>query len=153
MGLEADRHLIDPSRIPGGRVFWAGVVVGWAVIAFGIWGAIFEGLNVKPSFVIWLIGGLLVHDLLVAPLVFATGMVLRRALPARYRATVHAALILSAVFVLASIPVLGRFGASEDNPSALPRNYTAGLLIMLAIVWGVTALFLLRAWRTSQEQA
>ena len=152
MGLQADRQLIDQERIPSGRVFWTGVIAGWAVIAFGIWGAIFESRNVDHRLAVWLVGGLLVHDLVIAPIVFATGMILRRAVPARSRATISAALIVSAIFVVTSIPMLGRFGEREDNPTALPGNYTAGLMVMLAIVWSFTALVMLRAWRRSRSQ-
>lgn len=122
------------------------------MIAFGIWGAIFVGRRIDHGFAIWLIGGLLAHDLVVAPLVFGAGAVLRRTVPEAYRGAVTAALVVSAMFVVASIPVLGRFGARPDNATLLPRDYTTGLLVVLAIVWSATAIVLVRAWRNRSRQ-
>ncbi len=140
MGVEADRRLNEAiEAVPGGPVFWGGVLVGWAVIGFGIFGAITIGRRINYSFAIWFLGGLLVHDFLVAPIVFTVGKALRRVVAGRYRAAITAALVVSAFFVVVSIPFLGRFGMRADNATVLPRNYTTGLLVMLAIVWTFTA--------------
>jgi hypothetical protein len=48
-------------------------------------------------------------------------------------------MIVSGVLVLASYPALRGFGRLPDNPSLLPRNYTAGLTWAL-LVWAVTVL-------------
>lgn len=124
----------------GGRLFWTSVLVGWAIIAFGIFGALSQANRSHPrSVLIWLVAGLIAHDMLVAPIVFTAGRALRRVVPGRVRAAVHAGLILTGVFVIASIPVLGGFGRRADNLTILPRNYVVGLLVVLAVVWLATA--------------
>lgn len=50
------------NRFP--RAFWAGVVAGWAIIAFGVWGLFMDANQTNPaSWVKWFLGGALVHDL------------------------------------------------------------------------------------------
>lgn len=139
------------ARVPGGWLFWCGVLIGWAVMAFGVWGAIYEGRRVDQSLAIWMIGGLVAHDLVAAPLVFLAGATLRRVVGSRYRAAVHAALFVSAMFVVVSVPVLGGFGLRRDNPSVLPRDYATGLLVILAAIWTLTAVVLFMAWRASRR--
>jgi hypothetical protein len=39
------------------------------------------------------------------------------------------------------------YGVRADNPSALPKNYLAGLALVLAVVWSAVALIALRSWR------
>ncbi len=41
---------------------------------------------------------------------------------------------------LLAIPVLGRFGERPDNPTLLDRNYTAGWLVLAALVAGGVAI-------------
>jgi hypothetical protein len=152
MGIETDRRVATEPATPGGPVFWAAVAIGWALMAFGVVGAFDNAQDSHPrSLTIWIVGCLAVHDLLIAPAVFAIGGALRRALAPPIRAIVQGALIVSAVIVIVSIPVVGRFGVTTDNPSALPRNYTAGALGALVVVWIATAAVLVVAWRRSRH--
>ena len=135
-------------RTPGGALFWTAVLVGWAIIAFGIHGALSQSSRTHPhSFAIWIIASLVAHDAVIAPLVFTLGRGLRRALGGPLRVGVQAGLVLTGVFVLISIPIAGGFGLRPDNPTLLPRNYGAGLLIVLVTVWAVAGVVLVRARR------
>jgi hypothetical protein len=151
MGIEADRELeAAKARVPGGPVFWTGVLMGWGAIAFGVVGALNISSDTHPrSLAIWLVGSLLVHDLAIAPAVFVIGRVLRRKVADRFRAALQAVLYLSAVLVVVSIPVIGRFGARRDNPTLLPRDATTGLIVALALIWiGAALLFLVARLRS-----
>ncbi len=137
---------------PGGPVFWVAVAVGWAVMAFGVVGALDNAADTHPrSLAIWLVGSLAVHDALIAPATFIVAGVLRRALAPPLRAVVQAALIVSAVIVIVSIPVVGGFGSTPDNPSALPRNYALGLAVAVGLVWACSAVALGLAWRRARR--
>jgi hypothetical protein len=60
----------------------------------------------------------------------------------------QACLFLFGVIFLVSIPVLGRFGQRPDNPTLMPRDYGAGLIVALVAVWlSTTTVFLLIGWR------
>lgn len=91
------------------------------------------GLDNLRDTAIWLVGGVLLHDGVVAPLTVATGVLvmtaLRRPLPAP---VVTGAIVLATVTVVA-VPVLGRFGARADNPTLLDRNYVLGWLALATL--------------------
>lgn len=75
---------------------------------------------------IWLAGGVLAHDALVAPATILVAALAARALPEPWRAPAAAALVVLGSVTLVAIPVLGRFGAQPDNPTLLDRPYWTG---------------------------
>lgn len=133
---------------PGGRLFWAGMAVGWAIMGFGIWGALGIAEDTHPrSLLIWILACLFVHDAVIAPAVFTIGSTMRRTLPLKVRRLVRTPLYISGVLVLLSIPVIGGYGMRRDNPTLLPRNYEIGLLVAVVTVWVVSIAVLLLAAR------
>ena len=135
------------SEIPGGPVFWTGVLVGWTVILAGVVGALVDARLTHPrSMAIWLIGCLVAHDFVLAPVVFMIGKATRRVASGAGRGLVHATLFLYGVLFLVSIPVLGRFGQRPDNDTLLPRDYSVGLFVALAVVWITTTIVFVSVW-------
>jgi hypothetical protein len=100
-----------------------------------------------PELAGWVIGAAVVHDLIVAPVVFSVGKMLARATQGFPRAAIQIGLILTGILVVYSIPVLGGFGRLGDNPSLLPREYGVSLAILLAAAWSVTLAAALWGWR------
>src|SRR5581483_6136234 len=98
------------------------------------------------------IGGALVHDLLLAPLVTLLGVAVSRAVPASIRAVVQAALIISGVVLLFSWPLVRGYAHILHNPSSLPRNYTASVGIVLGAVWAVAAVLAIAAVRRGRQR-
>lgn len=135
----------DPTP-PYSRLFWPGVLVGWAFIANGVRGLLENQRVVHTSgFVRVFVGAVLVHDLLVAPFVLAVGTAVGRFVPRRIRPDVQAGLVISGVVVLFAFPFVRGYGRIPDNPTILPRNYAQGLALTLAAVWIViVAVALLR---------
>lgn len=84
---------------------------------------------------IWAVVGVVVHDLVFAPLCVVVGWVGRRAFPPAWRSPVAVAGLCSVVLMLLAIPVYDRPGLRPDNPSVLDRNYPLGLWTALAVVW------------------
>lgn len=108
----------------------AGVLVG----AYGAFRLVELGWTNLKATLVWLAAGVALHDGILAPAtiaVAAAGMVL---LPTRLRGAAAAGLLVLGTVTLTAVPVLGRFGAKEDNPTLLDRNYTAGWLILAATV-------------------
>jgi hypothetical protein len=135
-----------------GRIFWASLAVGWALMAFGIGGAVLDaGRTNPPALALWLAGSLVAHDLVIAPVVFAVGIAVRRAVPARARAVVQAGLIVTGVVALYSIPLLGGFGRDPGNPSVLPGSYGPALLVVLGLVWTGVGTVLAWGWKWSRR--
>ena len=128
-----------------GPLYWSALVVGGGFMAFGLV-ALFSkaGATDPANFAVFFVGLALVHDLLLAPAVIVVATGLRRASSRTGRELLFGALVVSAVIALFSVPMLFGWGAQPDNPSFLPRNYAAGLALVLAVVWGLAAAMLLR---------
>ena len=119
---------------------WPLYAAGTAMVGWGLYGQVL-GDDTKPArvAVLW-VAAALANDLVLAPLVLVLGLVGRRVLPGRLRGSLQGGAFVAGVLVLLAVPALGRYGARSDNPSVLPRDYTSGLLVALAVVGGATVL-------------
>lgn len=127
----------------GRRRFWISAAVGWGAIGWGVAGIFSNSLDTRPANLArFVVGGALLHDLLVAPVAILAGVVVARAVPGRARGPVQAALVVSAIVALFAYPLVRGYGLAANNPTSLPHNYGANLLAVLAAVWTVTALII-----------
>jgi hypothetical protein len=113
----------------------AGAVIG----LFGVYLLLGQGLANLLSTLVWLVGGLVLHDGVLAMATVAVVWVGALTVPGRYRSAVAAAFLVLATVTLTAVPVLGRFGARADNPTLLDRDYVVGWLVLAAAVVAVTA--------------
>jgi len=115
--------------------------VGVAVITYGsvVLLLTVDVLGVVP----WVVGPVIVHDLLIAPLTIAAVWVGARYLPSYARTPALFGLVVSGSLTLVALSVVGRQGASDDNPSLLNRDYAAGWLFALTVTWVVVLLTVL----------
>lgn len=139
----------DVERDPGGWWFWVGLVVGWATMAFGLRGVLDDHDATNPAGLArWVLGGAVAHDAVVAPLVLLVGTWLGRWLPASVRGPVRGALVLTAIVVVYSYPLLRGFGRRELNASTLPGDYPTSVAMVVGLIWSASAaLVALRALR------
>jgi len=87
-------------------VFWASAAAGRVVIGVGLRGIVTNRIDTRPANLAkFVVGGALLHDLLVAPVVLV--------------------LAVSAIVVLFSWPIVRADGLATHNPTSLPHNYTA----------------------------
>jgi len=110
------------------------LVSAFGCLVYGAWRLWSVGVANLLSAVKWLIGGVVVHDGVLAPAVVITGVLMVRLLPRWSRAPLIVAGIVLGSVTLLAIPVLGRYGALPDNPSLLDRPYVAGWLVLAALV-------------------
>ena len=89
---------------------------------------------------LWMVGGALVHDVVLAPLTLLAAWLLRTVVPDSWWARVAAALVVVATVTVTAVPVLGRFGARPDNASLLDRPYWVGWVVLVVLVAVVTLL-------------
>ena len=123
-----------------GPLFWISAAAGWAVIAWGLRGIFQHSIDTRPgNLARFVVGGALLHDLLVAPLVILAGVLLARVVRGRVRAILQAALAVSGMVALFSYPLVRGYGLAVNNPTSLPHNYTANLLVVLGVVWAFAA--------------
>lgn len=133
---------------PVGRGIYlaAGLLIG----GFGAYSLLRFGLSNLVSSGIWSIEGVVVHDGVLAPVVFGGLAVGARLLLSWARApVVCGGVLLGSVALLALLALLtlGRFGAKPDNPSLLDRSYGVGWLVLAGFVTGCVALGCLAARR------
>ncbi len=120
-------------------VFWLGQAVGIAIILFGVRGLLDARLGAPSSFARFFFGGVIAHDLILAPLVFATGWAIKRLVPGWSWPTIRNALFVSVAVALFSYPFIRGFGRRASNETVIPRNYAEGLLLVLGVVWTAAA--------------
>jgi len=88
---------------------------------------------------IWLVAGVALHDVVIALAVASIGFVVAKTIPRRVRGIVQGGLIVAAAVALMSIPVVLGKAKTPLNPSILPLDYPRNLMIIIGIVFAITA--------------
>jgi hypothetical protein len=120
-------------------LFWLSAAAGWAVIGWGIRGVLHHHVDTRPAELgRFFVGGDLLHDLIFAPVLLAGGLLISRVVPGRARGFVQAALLISGCAALFAWPEIRDYARVNHNPTSLPHNYTANLLVVVAAVCAST---------------
>ena len=115
--------------------------VGVTVMAVAAWGILRDrGFTHPPGLAVWLGGGVVAHDFLLAPLSLAVGAVASRVIPRRARRPVAYGLVTGAVILVVGVPVLLASHRDRANPTILGQNYATGLIVAELVVLVLTAL-------------
>jgi hypothetical protein len=113
-----------------------GLALGLPVIAYGMGGVLVDDADTHPAELArWVVGAAIVNDFLVLPIAIVVAFVLRRVVPATVWPPVRAGLLCSAVLCAVAWPLVRGYGEDPANPSLFPRNYGAGLVAALGVVW------------------
>jgi hypothetical protein len=121
------------------------LILGLAIAGYGFTLVWDNPRVIFVRIVVWALAGVVLHDLVFAPICVALGFTARRLIPQRWWAPVAVAALCTVVLIMLAIPVYGKPGLRPDNQTVLDRNYRAGLWISLAIVWASVPLYLLAA--------
>ncbi|MGW6442833.1 hypothetical protein [Lentzea sp. NPDC055074] len=108
--------------------------LGAAGVALGAWGAWLLLPQITIELLAWLAGGVVLHDFLIAPLVGVSGLVVRRP-------SIGVGLAVSGVVGLVAVPLLWREHSGPVNPGLHDRDYPAGVLVVLGVIWASVALY------------
>lgn len=120
----------EPAGVAGWRYLVA--IGGVAALGYGTWQLVTGGRSTRLSSSLpWLAGALLAHDGVLAPLLVLIGLALTWLLPAPVRRVVAAGLLVGGCLLVVGLPALLAPGL-RDNPTATPRDYGHGLLVVLA---------------------
>jgi hypothetical protein len=115
--------------------------LGVGLGGYGAFRLIELGWDNLVATLLWLAGGVLLHDAILAPLAVAVAALATTLLPRTVRGPAAAGFVVLGSVTLTAVPVLGRFGARADNPTLLDRDYTTGWLLLAAAVLLAVAAF------------
>lgn len=85
------------------------------------------------SAAMFLAGGVVLHDFVLAPAVLALSAGLRRLLPRYAQLPAAVALVVVGTLVLVVLPAVTGFGKRPDNPTLLPRHYDRSFVVLLLL--------------------
>ena len=134
-----------PSQVSSHVGLWIGLAIGVPIMAFAVRGVFADSAATEPpEMARWLVGGLLVHDLVLAPLVAGVGVVLGRVLGDPWRVPVRSGMFASAIVVaVAWAPLWGTARDTvPDNPSVQPLDYSTAVVSVLAVIWATVGIWL-----------
>ena len=125
--------------------------VGVLIALYGVFRLLELGWDNLVATVVWLAGGVVLHDAVLAPLVIVACALAVLALRSRaWRAAAAGGLVVLGTVTLTAEPVLGRFGAKADNPTLLDRPYVVGWLLVAGLVVLGT---LLAGWSAARRES
>lgn len=119
------------------RTFWLGLLPGVALMGWGVrlYLDATPDLARRLDLAGWLVGADLVHDLLVAPVVVAVGVLVTRYVRARWLGPVQAALIASGSVVLVGLLPLLDTAAVANNATIQPLDYAPSIAAVVVAIW------------------
>jgi hypothetical protein len=141
--LPAPEPAIPPS--PNARVRRARFTLGAAglvVLLVGAW-KVLHAVQ-PPNYVwlaVWLLGAILLNDAIIAPVVVVLRALLHRGqgrLPDPALGVLKAGFVVAGVLVLVVAPEIWAQHLGTANPTILPGNYLGRLLVVLAVIAGLT---------------
>jgi hypothetical protein len=136
------------------------------LIALGIlglaWGAYVlvdtVALRRLPGVALWIGAAIVLHDAVIAPLVFGLGVLTRRAghrVIGGIIVTVQAVIVLGSLMTLIVVPAIVAQGLGPKNPTILPLDYAVNLglfwLVLAAAGAAVSFWLYLRTRRANQR--
>jgi len=140
--------------VTGVRAWRTGLgLIGIAAIAYGGWGVLTGGVATDwPVTAVWLLTGVLLHDLVLVPVVAVAGWLVTRLVPAGIRPVVRGGLVVAALVTVVALPVVSGRG-DPGNPSSTPLDYPRNLALVLLAVAATTALLAVRRRRRVRPAA
>jgi len=108
-----------------------------AGVGFGLWGVwLMRDFTSEQlvSMVTWLVGGVILHDAVIAPATVLLGLAAARALPGRTRAVAAIAFLVWATLTVTFANVLSGQGGKPDNDTVLHRPYVLSWVVLSVVV-------------------
>jgi hypothetical protein len=136
---ERQRSREKPNRFD--QVLRVGLgLTGTALVCYGIVRILQQPSSHPVELAEWLLGALLLHDALLAPLVLLIGASVSRFVPAGPRPYVQGGLIAAGLVSVLGVVLISRQGkVSSPSLALLQQDYRANLAILLAVITALSA--------------
>lgn len=118
---------------------WTAGAAGLVMIGVGVWSMRGFDADQLVSMLVWLAGGVVGHDLVLAPLTLLVLFLGTRLLPSRARPAAVVGLIVWGAVTIATANVLLGVGGRPGNPTLLNRPYLGWWLVLTAVWWTAVA--------------
>jgi hypothetical protein len=129
-----------------GLGFWIGFALGTPVMIYGAYELVQQvGWPRAFDVATWLGGGLLLHDLVLAPIVLVLVWAIGRIASPAARTPLRVGVLGSGLILAVAWPALRGYGDRPDNPTVHPLDSGSAVLTALALLWGAVALWSLLA--------
>jgi uncharacterized membrane protein YoaK (UPF0700 family) len=115
-------------------------LAGVAAMGWSLWLLSDDGLERWRSQAVWIVGGVLAHDAVIAPIVVVLGVTAARLLRPRARRAIAIGFVAWATVSVAVANVLLPIGGRPDNPSLMNRPYVLAWLIFTGVVAAATVI-------------
>lgn len=122
------------------------IALGVVGVALGAWGAWLLLPQITFELLLWLGGGVVLHDFVVAPLVGASGFVVKRP-------SIGIGLVTTGIIGVLAVPLLWREHGGPVNPGLHDRDYPTGVAVVLGLVWAAVALYEVAAHLQKRRRA
>ncbi|MEP7179291.1 MAG: hypothetical protein ABI775_09405 [Pseudonocardiales bacterium] len=128
--------------------------VGLVGISYGVYRLLGnQAASHPPKLATWLIGAVILHDLVLTPVVLGVGLLLSRIVAPRPRRYVQGALVAGGLVTAIALPLVYRRGTATSSKALLRQNYAAHLALILGLIAVVTvAAYVLRVRRDRRGQ-
>ena len=104
--------------------------------------------------ILWLIGAVVLHDGIIAPVTIGVGALLGRWVPDRARHYLQAFLVAAGLVTVIAIPLISRRNTQPASKAILQQNYVANLTILLGLIAAASLLcYALAVARDSRRNA
>lgn len=128
--------------------------IGIAVAAYGGWLLVSrENGSQLVDVLEWFVGGILLHDGVIAPVVVLAGWLATRRASPRVRGAAAMVLIVLGPLTLIAIPVFEDKGPDSANRTINARDYGHGWLGVALVTAVVVAAWMLAGWRGRRQTA
>ena len=111
--------------------------LGAAGVVWGVWLMSDDGPDKLQSTALWLVGVVVLHDAVLAPVVVVLGVVAAKMLPRHHRAAAAVAFLVWGTLTLAVANVLSGVGGKPGIESLLNRSYVSAWLALTGVMLGV----------------
>jgi glucan phosphoethanolaminetransferase (alkaline phosphatase superfamily) len=129
------------------------VLLALTGVGFGLWGLwlVRDFTSLQLISTGWfLIGGVIVHDAILAPITVGLGVLAARLLPSHFRAAAAGAFLIWATLTVAFFNVISGTHAKSDNQTVLHRPYLLSWLILTGVLIGIMVVAARRRRRSNR---